>query len=127
MEDDRVWIPMNRNGMIGHFTEMCGCGTGGDFDVLWEVLEYAMLDHEDKVSRPIFGVRGPSNSVAHELAAKVLDRAGLVEHGSSITWCVATSRGRALHSIASGLPVDDDHVDWLPAPDLSRILDEEEG
>lgn len=79
--------------MLRHMTGLCGCGSGEDFNLLWEVLTWCdsgNARHEPK------GNKGMYVDAAHELAAKVLDRAGLIEHGTGIGWPWSTPLGKGL-------------------------------
>lgn len=75
------------NDLMQQCTGLCPCGSGADFELLIEVLEWCALDHESK------GREGTYRSAAWELAAKVLDQADLIEHGSGIGWPWLTSWG----------------------------------
>ena len=75
---------------------LCCCGSGQDFDLLLEVLRWS-ASGEDRFKKNGTGYdEGVYQSVAHELAMKVLDAHGLTEHGSGIGWAWATEDGRKL-------------------------------
>ncbi|TXH59006.1 MAG: hypothetical protein E6Q97_00925 [Desulfurellales bacterium] len=76
-------------------TGFCSCGTGNDFALLLEVLAWSAVnsDESQRYRKP-FGEHGTYCSAGHELAAKVLDLVGLVEHGAGIGWCWATAWGK---------------------------------
>lgn len=76
-------------------TSLCSCGTGNDFALLLEVLAWSAVnsDESQRYRKP-FGERGTYCSAGHELAGKVLDLVGLVEHGAGIGWCWATAWGK---------------------------------
>lgn len=123
--DGRVWAPRSQKGLLSHFTGICSCGTGEDFSAMWDVLEYAVFDHNggSTYEGPL-KERRCFTSPLHELAAKMLDLSDLVEHGSSIGHCWATEKGMRLYEFAKDLPWESE--EFAPEPDLSRILDEEE-
>ena len=74
---------------------LCGCGSSKDTALLYEVLEWCSLDNKDpKRKEEPFAKHGCYCSPGHELAAKVLDRAGLIEHGSGIGWPWITEKGK---------------------------------
>lgn len=81
-------------GILGYMTGLCGCGTGEDFDLLWDVLDWCD-NNDDPVVRASVK-NGCYCSPAWELAAKVLDKANLVEHGSGIGWAWTTALGKGL-------------------------------
>ncbi len=78
--------------LIKSITDLCGCGSGQDFNLLWEVLEWC--DSGD--ARHAEGTQGCYRSAAWELAAKVLDRAELITHGTGIGWPWTEQFGKEL-------------------------------
>lgn len=76
---------------------LCGCGSEQVPDLLYEVLKWCCTENtaSNREIEP-FLKRGCYCSPAHELAAKVLDKADLVTHGTGIGWPSATEKGRQL-------------------------------
>lgn len=76
---------------------LCGCGSPEVAELLYEVLSWCAIDHKDDGRNiPPFNKNGCYCSVGHELAAKVLDKARLIDHGSGIGWPWVTDKGRQL-------------------------------
>ena len=69
--------------------DFCGCGSEAVGDLLLEVLRWCAVPIGERPKED----GGCYRSAAWELAAKVLDRAGLVEHGTGIGWPWLTPDG----------------------------------
>jgi hypothetical protein len=125
-DTDQIQIPRTKGGLVWHVTGLCSCGTGDDLTAIIEVLEFTATDALDRLhgtSGPLTE-RGCITSVGHELAAKVLDSIGLIEHGSSIRGAWITPKGRTVLDLIRILP-DDPPTNptsfedgWMPVPDL---------
>lgn len=84
---------------------LCGCGSYSVAELLFDVLDWCCENSIDKErTREPFGKKGTYCSSAHELAAKVLDKANLIEHGSGIGWPWATDKGREVRDWIKGEP-----------------------
>lgn len=90
-----ISYPNDFAGCVYHYAGLCGCGSDGPAQLLVQVLRFCALDHESQRAHP-FGKEGCYYSTEHELAAKVLDKAGLVDHGTGIGWPWLTDWGREL-------------------------------
>lgn len=75
--------------LIEECTGLCCCGSGLDFALLLEVLEWC--NREDKHDLKDGGCY---RNAGWELAAKVLNAADLIEHGSGIGWPWLTPWGK---------------------------------
>jgi hypothetical protein len=75
---------------------ICGCGSGEVRDLLHECLEWAASGDKRFEKTGSEWDKGFYRSTAHELAAHVLDHAGLLEHGSGIGWAWVTADGERL-------------------------------
>lgn len=80
--------------------DLCICGSGDDALLLIEVLEWCALEHDEK------GREGTYRNVSWELAAKILDSAGLIEHGNGIGWPWVTSDGDRILEILRNVKDD---------------------
>lgn len=78
---------------------LCGCGSDGPGELLIEVLVWCALPSDAK------GNEGTYRSAAWELAAKVLDAADLVEHGTGIGWPWITEKGKAFLAWARAIEI----------------------
>ena len=77
---------------------ICGCGSNEVADLLDECLRFAARERDANHKLPESDPwhEGFYRSLAHELAAKVLDGQGFIEHGTGIGWAWATDDGRRL-------------------------------
>ena len=75
--------------------DLCSCGSGEDGKLLYECLLWAFQRDEEPKREP-FGKKGFYCSPGHELAAKILDKCGLLDHGSGIGWAWLSDKGREL-------------------------------
>jgi hypothetical protein len=85
---------------------LCGCGSGKDFELLLEVLEISEMNGNEKYTDEDRKIGCMYNSPGRELAAKVLDSAGWIEHGSGIGWPWITDVGKTALRIIRCLPKD---------------------
>lgn len=92
-----------RKDFLSHITGLCGCGSGKDFKLIEEVFRFCAMDCEDPQRKEKYP-KGCYEDVAWELAAKVLDNADLVEHGSGIGWPWLTASGKKALDILNTLP-----------------------
>lgn len=95
----REWHAHSKDLEPGELVEeicgLCGCGTAGKHSVgalLYEVLKWCASGD----ARYVDGDKGCYRSQAWELAAKVLDKEDLIEHGTGIGWPWVTIRGEQL-------------------------------
>jgi hypothetical protein len=96
-EIDGLWYGSWSDYLQG-LCHLCGCGSDAVPNLLLEVLRWCALEHEEK------GRQGTYRSTEWELAAKVLDSADLVEHGSGIGWPWITPKGKEVLAIIDGWP-----------------------
>ena len=88
------WIQYKKD-IILIACNLCCCGTDGVPELLEEVLRWcdqraaAPIEIKDEIEK-----RGCYRSVEWELAAKVLDSCGLIEHGTGIGWPWTTQEGK---------------------------------
>lgn len=77
---------------------ICGCGSHGPTDLLDECLRYGAMDWPQRDALPADSPweRGFYQSSGHELAAKILDGYGLLEHGTGIGFAWITDDGKRL-------------------------------
>lgn len=76
---------------------LCGCGSGDDFELILDVLRWSAVNSDDKERhREPYLQSGCYCSIAHEMAAKILNHVGLVEHGTGIGWPWITEDGKKL-------------------------------
>jgi hypothetical protein len=76
---------------------LCDCGTGSEYDVVLFLLERS----EKALEKGLPGFYDPAPDAAApwvEFGAKVLDAAGLLEHGTGIGCAWLTDEGKALLS-----------------------------
>jgi hypothetical protein len=88
-----ISYPNDFGGCVYHYTGLCACGTDGPAELLVEVMKFCALEPDQKRAHP-FGNEGCYSSTERELAAKVLDKAGLVDHGTGIGWPWITEWGK---------------------------------
>ena len=82
---------------------LCGCGSGEDFALLKEVLVFTSLTPEERDARNALEGKGTYLSAGHELAAKVLNRSGWIEHGTGIGWPWITEKGQKVLALIEEL------------------------
>lgn len=84
----------------GYFTitcPICGCGSHKKWELLYECLKWSALESDERFKKTGSPWdNGFYQSTAHELAANILDHAGLLEHGSGIGWAWITEDGKRL-------------------------------
>ncbi len=78
------------NEALGQYS-LCGCGTGNDVDMVWQVMSYYAKPHDDRDANYIYTDPG------RELAAKLLDNAGIIEHGSGVGGGWFTPEGETIY------------------------------
>jgi hypothetical protein len=88
--DNPDWSFPTLGDFLIHITGLCECGTNTIQILLEQVLREVAIPDENRQSL--------SREPAIELAAKVLDEAGLLEHGSSISWPWLSRNGRLVIS-----------------------------
>jgi hypothetical protein len=104
------WIEDQLSHLYGLFygeMSLCGCGRPGEaIALVGRLLNLApFYDHISEVA----GVFGGNAGVQH-IVLSVMDEAGLIEHGGSISGSWATVKGRAVRhllSLGTGSDLDD--------------------
>lgn len=95
--------------LIASACELCLCGTGKDLELLIETLKFAAEDSTTKHEKTGRGWdQGCYQSAGHELAMKVLDSYGFVEHGSGIGWAWVSEDGERLLTMMDTLPNEEE-------------------
>jgi hypothetical protein len=82
-------------GILCDRINLCGCGSGTNFEVLLAMLERAE-SHEGKVSKSFYDSLGDICPRGVEFIAHVVDGWSLIDHGSGIGWAWLTDDGKAV-------------------------------